>query len=127
MGDTGEKTEEATPEKLRKSREEGQVPKSQDFVSALGFTTGFLTFAALLTYVMSELKDYTVAALDAATRDPSLATIGKLISDAVPLFLRLTLPIGGTVFVMGIFSNVLQTGFFMAFKVIIPKLDKINP
>lgn len=127
MGDTGEKTEEATPEKLRKAKEEGQVPKSQDFVSALGFSTGFLAFAGLLTYVMSELKDYTLAAIDAAGRDPSLATIGKLIQDAIPLFLKLSLPVGGAVFVMGIFSNVMQTGFFLAFKVLIPKFDKINP
>lgn len=127
MGDTGEKTEEATPEKLRKAKEEGQVPKSQDFVSALGFASGFLTFAALLTYVMSELKDFTMAALEAAVKEPTMATIGKLLTDAVPLILKLTLPIGGAVFVMGVFSNVLQTGFFLAFKVLIPKLDKVNP
>ncbi|MCK6548285.1 flagellar type III secretion system protein FlhB [Myxococcota bacterium] len=127
MGDTGEKTEEATPEKLRKAKEEGQVPKSQDFVSALGFTSGFLTFAGLLTYVMSELKDFTVAALDAATRAPNTATIAKLLEDSVPLLFKLTLPIGGAVFVMGIFTNVIQTGFFLAFKVVTPKFDKINP
>jgi flagellar biosynthetic protein FlhB len=127
VGDTGEKTEEATPEKLRKAKEEGQVPKSQDFVSALGFASGFLTFIGLLTYVMAELKDFTLAALDSAFREPTLATISKLIQDAIPLFLKLTLPVGGAVFVMGIFSNVLQTGFFLAFKVLIPKLDKINP
>jgi flagellar biosynthesis protein FlhB len=127
MGDTGEKTEEATPEKLRKAKEEGQVPKSQDFVSAFGFAAGFLTFAGLLTYVMSELKDFTVASLEAAVSDPSMGTIGKLLTDSVPLILKLTLPIGGAVFVMGVFTNVLQTGFFLAFKVLIPKLDKVNP
>ena len=36
-GGTGEKTEEPTPEKLRKLREEGQVPKSQDVTSAVSF------------------------------------------------------------------------------------------
>lgn len=127
MGDTGEKTEEATPEKLRKAKEEGQVPKSQDFVSAFGFAAGFLTFVALLTYVMSELKDFTVDALEAAMKEPTMATIGKLLSESVPLILKLTLPIGGAVFVMGIFTNVLQTGFFLAFKVLVPKLDKVNP
>lgn len=127
MGDTGEKTEEASPEKLRKAKEEGQVPKSQDFVSALGFSAGFLTFAGLLTFVMGELKDFTVAALTAAVEKPDMATIGKLMTDVVPLILKLSLPIGGAVFIAGIFSNVLQTGFFLAFKVLIPKLDKVNP
>ncbi|MFO0727426.1 MAG: EscU/YscU/HrcU family type III secretion system export apparatus switch protein [Myxococcota bacterium] len=127
LGDTGEKTEEASPEKLRKAREEGQVPKSQDFVGALNFAVGFMALASLSTYVAKELKDYTVAAFDAATRAPSLASIFTLIGQIVPLILKLSLPILGIVFVIGIFSNVLQTGFFLAFKVVIPKFDKINP
>ena len=126
-GETGEKTEEATPEKLRKAREEGQVPKSQDFVGALGFAAGFLSLVALLSYVFGEVEEFTRAAFDAATRVPGKATISKLLMDAIPFLLRVVLPIGMVVFVMGIFSNVLQTGFFLAFKVLIPKADKINP
>jgi len=126
-GDTGEKTEEATPEKLRKAKEEGQVPKSQDFVGALGFAMGFMALVALISYVFGEVEDFARAALEAATRDPSPATIGKLLKDAIPMILRVSLPIGAAVFVMGVFSNVMQTGFFMAFKVLVPKLDKVNP
>jgi flagellar biosynthetic protein FlhB len=127
VGDTGEKTEEATPEKLRKAQEEGQVPKSQDFVGALGFAVGFLTLVGLLSYVFSEVEEFTRAALDAATREPTPATITRLLRDALPLILKVSLPVAMAVFVLGIFSNVLQTGFFIAFKVLTPKLDKINP
>ncbi|MCC7384746.1 MAG: type III secretion system export apparatus subunit SctU [Deltaproteobacteria bacterium] len=127
MGDTGEKTEEATPEKLRKAKEEGQVPKSTDFVGALSFAVGFMTLAALFAYVADEMQQFVRASFDAASRDPSMATIGKQLKDAIPLMLKTTLPILGLVFVMGIMSNVLQTGFFFAFKAIVPKLDKINP
>lgn len=126
-GETGEKTEEATPEKLRKAKEEGQVPKSQDFVGALGFATGFFALVGLLGFVFGEVEDFAQACLDAAGSNPSKATITKLLKDAIPFFLKVTLPIGAAVFVMGVFSNVVQTGFFMAFKVLIPKLDKINP
>lgn len=126
-GETGEKTEEATPEKLRKAKQEGQVPKSQDFVGALGFALGFLTLAALLSFVFGEVEEFARAAIDAATREPTSATISKIMNDAIPLILKVTLPIGGAVFVMGVFSNVMQTGFFMAFKVLVPKLDKVNP
>ncbi len=111
-GETGEKTEEASPEKLRKAKEEGQVPKSQDLVGSLGFALGFMTLAALFTFVAGELKDYTLASIDAAARAPTLATIATLLSDSIPLMLRLSLPILGIVFVTGIFSNVVQTGFF---------------
>jgi flagellar biosynthetic protein FlhB len=127
VGDSGEKTEEATPEKLRKSKEEGQVPKSQDFVGALGFAGGFFTLAALIGYVGNEIMEYTRAAIAAAVDRPSLAVIGVLFDEAVPLIMRVVLPIGGIVFVMGIFSNVVQTGFFVAFKAIVPKIEKLNP
>jgi flagellar biosynthetic protein FlhB len=127
MGDTGEKTEEATPEKLRKAKDEGQVPKSVDFVSSLNFAMGFLTLCGMLTYITHELIDFTRATLDAAFREPTLATTFKLIGDGWPLVLKLSVPIGVAVFTMGIFANVVQTGFFFAFKVLIPKLDKINP
>ena len=126
-GETGEKTEEATPEKLRKAKEEGQVPKSQDFVGALGFAIGFMTLVALLAFVFGEVEDFALAAIDAATREPSPATISKLLKDAIPVILKVTLPIGVMVFIIGVFSNVMQTGFFMAFKVLVPKLDKVNP
>ena len=126
-GETGEKTEEATPEKLRKAKEEGQVPKSQDFVGALGFAFGFLTLVALIAFVFGEIEEFARAAIDAATRDPSPATISKLLKDAIPVILKVSLPIGAAVFVIGVFSNVMQTGFFMAFKVLVPKLDKVNP
>lgn len=127
MGDTGEKTEEATPEKLRKAKEEGQVPKSQDFVGALGFAAGFAALAGLFTYTGTLMKDFIMICLDAAERAPNEATIAKLLAEVVPLILKVSLPVLGMVFVMGIFSNVIQTGFFLAFKAIIPKLDKINP
>jgi flagellar biosynthetic protein FlhB len=127
VGDTGEKTEEASPEKLRKAQEEGQVPKSQDLVGALGFSIGFMTLAGLLSYIATELTDFTRAALDAAVANPEESTLTKLLEDAVPLILKLSLPVAMATFVMGIFSNVLQTGFFLAFKVLTPKLDKVNP
>ncbi len=127
MGDTGEKTEEATPEKLRKAQEEGQVPKSQDFVGALGFAVGFMSLAGLVSYIATELTDFTRAALEAAVRDPSEASLVKVLKDSVWVILKLSLPVAMATFVIGIFSNVLQTGFFLAFKVLIPKLDKVNP
>ncbi|MBK8014535.1 MAG: EscU/YscU/HrcU family type III secretion system export apparatus switch protein [Deltaproteobacteria bacterium] len=125
--ETGEKTEEATPEKLRKSKEEGQVPKSQDFVSALGFVAGFFTLVALLDYIATEVMDFTRQSLEAAFRAPSPSTIAQLLENAIPFLLRISLPIGAAVLVTGVFSNVLQTGFFLAFKVLKPKMDKINP
>jgi flagellar biosynthesis protein FlhB len=127
VGDTGEKTEEATPEKLRKAKEEGQVPKSIDFVSSLNFGLGFMTMVGMLAWISTELTDFARAALEGAARDFSLAAIFKTLGEIPFLILKLSIPIGVSVFTMGLMANFLQTGFFMAFKVLIPKLDKVNP
>jgi flagellar biosynthetic protein FlhB len=126
-GETGEKTEEATPEKLRKAKEEGQVPKSQDFVGALGFAVGFFTMVAVFAYIYSEVRAFALTAIEAGLRRPTDQTIADLMGDAIPVLLKVSLPIGVAVFIIGVFSNVVQTGFFLAFKVLTPKLEKINP
>jgi Flagellar biosynthesis pathway, component FlhB len=46
-----EKTEEATPRRLEKAREEGQVPRSKELTTTavlLGGTMGIVVFGALL-------------------------------------------------------------------------------
>lgn len=45
MADRGQRTEQPTPQRLRKAREEGRFPVSREFVSAVQFAV----FAALLT------------------------------------------------------------------------------
>ena len=62
-GGTGEKTEEPTPEKLRKLREEGQVPKSQDVTSAVSFICTFAVLAATAGYMGDEMISLVETAL----------------------------------------------------------------
>ncbi|MEM6732787.1 MAG: EscU/YscU/HrcU family type III secretion system export apparatus switch protein, partial [Myxococcota bacterium] len=50
-GNTGEKTEEPTPERLRKLRKEGNVSKSQDISSAIGFLVVFSVLALSMPYI----------------------------------------------------------------------------
>ena len=57
-----EKTEKATPKKLRDARKKGQVAKSQDMPSAFTFIVSFWAFLALLpmiyTYISGFLKQF---------------------------------------------------------------------
>ena len=46
--DLGERTEEATPRRLREAREEGNVAKSQDLGSAIS-----LAFGTLIVWMMT--------------------------------------------------------------------------
>ena len=53
------KTEEPTEYRLRKEREEGRVPKSQDLVSAVGLLFTALTLAIVGPWMFSSLRDTT--------------------------------------------------------------------
>jgi len=71
-GSTGEKTEEPTPERLRKLRKEGNIPKSQDVSSAVSFIVVFAVLAVSFGFVgekMSEL--FEVAILPRGMQAPS--------------------------------------------------------
>ncbi|MCZ6836558.1 MAG: EscU/YscU/HrcU family type III secretion system export apparatus switch protein, partial [Planctomycetota bacterium] len=52
----GEKSEDATPRRLEEAREEGNVPKSQDFAGATMLTVVTLTAWFATMYVLGESK-----------------------------------------------------------------------
>ena len=96
-------------------------------MGALGFAVGFFTLIFVISFIYSEVRAFAINAIKTGLAEPSSQVIADLLKDAIPLLLKVSLPVGLAVFVMGIFSNVLQTGFFLAFKVLTPKLDKVNP
>ena len=68
MAESGEKTEEPTPQKLREAKEKGQVSKSQDFVSAIVFAGAFAALAGSLAIVAKEMSDFIIASMKAISR-----------------------------------------------------------
>ena len=46
--DSGDKTEEPTPHKLREARKKGQIAKSQEITSAIMLIVSFYTFKAII-------------------------------------------------------------------------------
>jgi len=53
-----EKTEQATPKKLKDARKKGQVAKSQDFSSAFTFVVSISATLGMSTYLYNQLADY---------------------------------------------------------------------
>lgn len=125
---TGEKTEEPTPERLRKLRKEGNVPKSQDVTHAFQFLAVFAVLGASLTWVGQELMGYTRTALDlVSTTDPGSVPLGPLLVDAIWVMFKSCIPSLATAFVIGIVMNVAQVGFMFTMKPLTPDLNKVNP
>ncbi|MFP4373537.1 MAG: flagellar biosynthesis protein FlhB [Spirochaetaceae bacterium] len=120
------RTEEATEHKIRKSREEGKVAKSQDVTGAIIvlFTTitlaifgGYLlnTMLAMMTFFYGSAAEMDITKSNAVT--PAFYSF----------FIRLTLPVAAVAFVAAVMGNVIQVGALFTLKTISPDFNKIVP
>ena len=130
-GPGGEKTEDATSKKLQDVREEGNVAKSTEVVTAASLLTLFLCLKIGVGFVGNRL-------LSSFARFYSL--IQRFISEGINtsnlryLFVKFSLELGIAVapflvtgFVVAILANALQFKFKATAKPLMPKLSKINP
>lgn len=123
----GEKTEEPTPQKLQKAREKGQIAKSQDFVSALGFAGTFATLAVALTMMTRMFSDLFTEVFKAVSAQELLPTAFIVLNKSFQVWLLASLPVLGAAFVMSLVGNYFQVGFLFTTQPLIPKFDKLNP
>lgn len=118
----------ATPHKLEKARERGQVAKSADVVSAAVFTV-----AVVYLYWKGWDGLRAMFALDhqllvrAARIDPSPAKLWDLMGGAIADSMILLAPFFGALLLTAILANVLQTGPVFALQLVKPDFDRINP
>lgn len=120
-----EKTEDATPRKLEKARDEGQVARSRELNSVAIVTFGaaaVMFVAPELTQVMMDNTRSLIA--NAASPDIPLPTImGNAIIDAVWAILPFSL----VMFAAGVLSSVGVGGMLISSKAIQPKLERLSP
>jgi flagellar biosynthesis protein FlhB len=121
-----EKSEKATPKKVKESRKEGRVARTQE----LGAWAAILT-VALTIRSMTEIGMGKVQALLATTLrmivSPEPHDMLSLLKEGSGLALTLSLAMGAGVMVIGVASAVAQGGLFFATKSLKPKWSRLNP
>lgn len=119
-----EKTEEPTPKRLRKAREEGDSGQSSAFSQAAGFLVGIFVLpgaiAAALHVIRPLLQDAFIAAAEPAPR------IGLSAGQLVLAVALAPLPLLATVAAVSGVASFVQTGGFLATQKLAPKLDSLN-
>ena len=119
-----EKTEEATPRKLEKAKEEGQVARSRELNSV-----AIVTFGALATIYVAPgmtaamVQIFTNAFTYAA--DPIGMT--QMLGDLGGQALWAILPLSVVLFLAGVFSSVGVGGFVLSAKALQPKMSRMSP
>lgn len=123
----GEKTEKASQKKIEDSKKKGQVPKSNDvnnFVTLLG-AFGFLLFfgGSLLAGMKQKLRFYL---LNSANVEQAHAP-QQLLWESGMYFLNFFILLFLPMMVVGVISNVAQTGFLFTVEPLKPQFSKLNP
>ncbi len=124
----GDKSQEPTPHRRQKAREEGQVAKSQDLSSAAILLLGLLVLMALGGGLVEFLGAFTrqqlasVHRLDMDTEGAISAWNGVM----APLSWQV-LPIMGAMLLVAVAANVLQMGFLFLPSKLAPDITRLDP
>ncbi|MFK7961685.1 MAG: flagellar biosynthesis protein FlhB [Phycisphaerales bacterium] len=127
--DLGEKSEEATPFRRRKAREDGQVARSTDFGAALMLLLSVVTVAVGMAMLLQRGGELVVGVLDGDLLGDPTAPGESIIAVnwTAARTLRAMAPVLGFIFLAAIVSQLVQVGFLFAPKGIAPSLGKLNP
>lgn len=123
-----EKTEKATPKKLKDSRKKGQVAKSQDFPAAFTFVVSIATILAGSNYFFTKLTGYMVQQFKNIGPDIDMNTrAGMYFSNAIQTIFETSIPIMVGTSLVGVLINFLIIGPLFSFESMKPDIKKLNP
>lgn len=122
-----EKTEKATPKKLRDARKKGQVAKSQDLPAVFTFAFSILTVLVLATSLYHDMADFMKGVfLLVGLPDLKTAIVSLFYKSNEVIFLA-SIPVLGVVTFVGVFVTFLTVGPVFSTEVLKFDLKKLNP
>ncbi|MDP1836004.1 MAG: type III secretion system export apparatus subunit SctU [Chlamydiales bacterium] len=123
----GDKTEKASPKKLRDARKKGQVAKSQDLPSAFTFMASLGVTVSMASGLFKQMATFLTGAFDMVQRPDLLSVLPEMYNQAMGLILAASLPILGVVVCVGVAINFLAVGPCFATEVFKFDIKKFNP
>ena len=121
-----ERTEKATPRKLKQSRKEGQVARTQDLGAWASVLVVAMTLRTLMGTGMDRIRELLVSTLQMDS-SPDVHDAMGVLRHGSTLAFGLSLAMGSCIMVIGVGSAVAQGGLFFATKAMKPKWSRLNP
>lgn len=125
---SGDKSQEATPHRRQKAREQGQVPTSQDLNSAALLLVGILTLMLLGRAVMEHSADsmkHLIGGDAWLTMDAGgFVQLWRLLLTELA---KVMLPVLGAMLLAAVLINLFQVGFLLVPQRVAPDLTRISP
>lgn len=122
-----EKSEKATPKKLKDARKKGQVAKSQDFPSAMTFIAAIAIVLAMSTYLFKQLGGFLIEIFKVAPKADVAAVAPYYLKKMIYTMLYSSLPIAGLVAFVGVVVGFLVVGPTFSVEVFKPNIKRFNP
>lgn len=123
-----ERTEEPTPRRLTKAREEGRVARSNDLVAGVGLVAATLALRGLGAAAVKQVTGGMAGAFGGLmATDLTPETTGVILQEWAMLFLRTILPFALVLLAIGVAVGTLQTGFNFTLRALAPKFSTLNP
>ncbi len=123
-----EKTEEATPHRMRKALDDGQVAKSMELSSVAIVGFGFMTLFALGPMISDQMMSYMKHTFtNAPSMSVSAGSFVVILRDAMATFFMALGPFLLSMVVIGTLINISQVGIRFTTKPLEPKFDKLDP
>ncbi|HYH24983.1 MAG TPA: EscU/YscU/HrcU family type III secretion system export apparatus switch protein, partial [Blastococcus sp.] len=125
-GPGGEKTEKPTPQRLKKARKEGQIPRTQELGTWLGIAAASALLPMLVGNAFDAVQQMFVH-VGRVVRKPEIDTVTALLGEALMTFLTTLLPTAIGLMLVGVAASASQGGVHVAGKPMKPTLKKLNP
>lgn len=123
-----EKTEKATPKKLKDARKKGQVAKSKDFPSAFTFIVSIAGILSSSNYLYSKLSGFMVAMFTMVREQSNMTQrISGMAKLAMHTIFQTSIPIMVIVSIIGVLVNFLIIGPMFSMEAMKPDIKKLNP
>jgi type III secretion protein U len=123
-----EKTEKATPKKLRDARKKGQVAKSQDFPSAFTFVVSIAATLVTSGYLFQQLASYIISTFKSISESTDLQNRAPAVMlQAINVIYNTSIPIALLTTIVGVLTGFLIVGPMFSMEAMKPDLKKLNP
>ncbi len=123
-----EKTEKATPKKLRDARKKGQVAKSQDFPAAITFVVSIAATLLSSGYIFQQLASYIIMTFKSIGTGLDLQNQASMyMIQAMNVIYTTSLPIAVLTSIVGVLVSFLIVGPVFSLEAMKPDIKKLNP
>lgn len=123
-----EKTEDASPQKIRKARQDGNVAKSAEFTGVAVMLASFAGLVITGPWMMEKLLGTLLQAIAlAANPELSIEQVEAFLMESMQTFLLCITPLLAMAFAASAFVSYIQVGALFTLKPLMPDMKKLNP